>query len=1168
MSKYFPATEYVAHNQNWAITQDSSGVMYFGNTDALLRFDGSEWQRFNMPKGGIVRSLALGHYQKIYAGAQGEFGFLSSQPSGGLVWKSLSDSLPDSCRAFTDVWRVLVLPQGILFQSSQYLFLFDHRDRFLGVWKADRRFRLAHWVRDRLVVQGDEQGLFELKGDSLVFVEGSDVLAKTRIYAMLPHGDRAVLIQTRADGTWLWEADRFRRIQWPAGRYLEEQLVYYGLMTSWGDYLFGTVRNGIARVDQDGRLVEVYDKKSGLPDNSVYCIFVDRTEGVWVAMNKGISRLEMFGPIRYWNEAIGLESAVFSVARHDTDVFIGTNTGLFTLRRTSSFRVWEPRQVEGIDGQCWSMLSHQGSLLCATSAGMYQFSRGRHIQLTSVFSYVLLPSKRDSNCVYVGLFDGLGRLTQTGNGYRFQRLVNTGYEIRYLAEEMDGSIWMAGGVDGFVRVFEDGRIQSYHPNDKPAVRANRLFGTSHGILFLTDRGLVRYDTETDRFVPDTTIAPILPDGGIRLFRVSEDTSGHLWISRSGLINKDQAGKVVYDPSRGFVRYQPLPRVSEFGDISFVWAEGRLVWFGGYDGVLQFKSPRSITGPVSVESYPGILLTARLRNDSVLYVGRGICERTFELDYSHNEVRFSFADPGTIGHGTRDFRYRLKGYEDEWTTDADPKKTYMHLPEGQYTFEIASTEPHSDARLSTFPFVIQPPLYRTWWAYILMAIASVLTVGTVVRIRNVYLEKDRRRLQNLVDQKTAELRVANEELRDSTIRLEKTIGIVEAVNSELELDKVVDSIFVMIQPVLHMESGSFLLRQGDSDRFQFRSAFGVSVQELKAILTEDEVIRRYVEHGEPVAEDMYFIRGLVARAGSEKFARLKPIDSLFVIRLAEQNRLAGFLFFDDVREVTPQDLLLLTGLKEHLRVALTKARLLNELRLSNEKKNEYLGIVAHDLRNPLSTIVGYTDLLIEDFAKNRVDSDGAVEDLRKIAGVSRHMNRFIAELLDISSIESGKVRMELRPGNMKSIVSECEYLHQRAATNKNIELTIEHRSDLPDVAIDIAKVSSVVDNLLSNAIKYTHPGGRVRVYFETGDREVITHIEDTGQGLSTDDLAKVFTSFKRLSSKPTAGEPSTGLGLAIVKKIVELHGGRVWVHSRLGEGSIFSFSLPRVIEASA
>jgi signal transduction histidine kinase len=123
------------------------------------------------------------------------------------------------------------------------------------------------------------------------------------------------------------------------------------------------------------------------------------------------------------------------------------------------------------------------------------------------------------------------------------------------------------------------------------------------------------------------------------------------------------------------------------------------------------------------------------------------------------------------------------------------------------------------------------------------------------------------------------------------------------------------------------------------------------------------------------------------------------------------------------------------------------------------------------------------------------------------------------------------------------------------------LTIEPLDALPDVPVDHSKIASVVDNLLTNAIKYTYAGGSIRIYGESSLSEIQIHVKDTGQGLTPDDKKKVFATFTKLSAKPTGGESSTGLGLAIVKKIVEIHGGRVWVKSEHGKGSTFSFSLP-------
>lgn len=1165
LSRYFAANQYGAHNQNWAVAQDSAGVMFFGNTSGILRYDGSEWQMYHTPKGGIIRSLSRGIEHKMYAGAYAEFGYLSGDEFGRLRWITLSDSLPKALGDFTDVWKIHVTPRGIFFTTPQYIFLFSHDDRFIASWKPTHRFRFSYLIRDRLIVQDEQAGLYEVHDDSLIFVNGSNALAETRIYVMLPHGDSSIFIQTRSSGTWLWGKNQFKRIQWEAGKYLEEQQVYGGILTSFGHYLFATLRNGMVRTDQDGRIVQIYNKQSGLPDNTVYDIFTDRTEGIWATMNRGILRADLFAPFTHWGESMGIDGAVLSIARHASKLYVGTSNGVFVLEKNNLEKPWIFKKLIEPQGQCWNLLSHDGKLFCALSTGIFQISGDRMHPISDAYSFVLSPSKLDTTLIYVGLANGLGRLHHTGSGYTLDLMDQaTHEEVRYIAEDKDGSVWLAGGFDGFQRILPDGSIREYHPNSQARARRNRVFTTSNGILFATDRGLMRFKPADDTFVNDSLIAPLIPENGKSLLRMSEDSVGHFWIGMSEATNTTQIGKIHFKRDVGYTRYLPLRRISEFGDISVIWNEGRLIWFGGYDGLLQYKSSSAQIAMDTklVKAYPPIILTVRLKNDSLLYVGQGLSGLTREIDYAMNEIRFAFADPGNLGITSHEFRYRLGGFDTEWKWSEEFKKTYTFLSEGNYTFEVSSTEAHYEGRPTTFSFVIRPPIYRTWWAYTLYVLFLLTTGVVAVRLRNAYLENDRRRLQEVVEQQTTELRITNTELQNSHARLEKTIHIVEAINSELDLDKLLNSLFDIVQPLLHMQSGSVLLRDAVTGHFKFHAAFGIPVTELRHIeLTEEEAVRRYVDGGEPVADDMYFVRGLVARPGTDKFQNLRAFDSLFVIRLMGHEELAGFLFFDDVQAVTPQNLLLLTGLKEHIRIALTKARLLNELRMLNEKKNEYLGIVAHDLRNPLSTIVGYTDLLIEDFRKDKVNATNAVDDLKKIAGVSRHMNRFISELLDISAIESGKVRMELRDSDLKMIVGECEYLHRRSSQNKNIELIVDYDTPLPNVSVDVDKVSSVIDNILSNAIKYTHPGGKVRVYFENHPKEVVMHVQDTGQGLSEDDLKKVFTSFKRLSSKPTGGEPSTGLGLAIVKKIVELHKGRVWVKSEHGKGSTFSFSLP-------
>jgi len=233
----------------------------------------------------------------------------------------------------------------------------------------------------------------------------------------------------------------------------------------------------------------------------------------------------------------------------------------------------------------------------------------------------------------------------------------------------------------------------------------------------------------------------------------------------------------------------------------------------------------------------------------------------------------------------------------------------------------------------------------------------------------------------------------------------------------------------------------------------------------------------------------------------------------------------------------------------------------DLQILNEKKNEFLGIAAHDLRTPLNGVIGFVDLMVQDMDNNLFNEDDWKEDLRALLCSTKEVIKLINDLLDISAIESGKVNMEMHRQNILPIIRECEKFFKRMARRKNIQLVVDINQHLPEIVIDKIRILEVMNNLLGNAVKYTFPGGKVRVYGEKKGNDVIIHVQDTGQGLSEKDLQNVFRSFTKLSARPTGGESSTGLGLAIVKKIVEMHNGRIWVVSEKGKGATFSFSIP-------
>jgi signal transduction histidine kinase/ActR/RegA family two-component response regulator len=232
----------------------------------------------------------------------------------------------------------------------------------------------------------------------------------------------------------------------------------------------------------------------------------------------------------------------------------------------------------------------------------------------------------------------------------------------------------------------------------------------------------------------------------------------------------------------------------------------------------------------------------------------------------------------------------------------------------------------------------------------------------------------------------------------------------------------------------------------------------------------------------------------------------------------------------------------------------------ELNLLNARKNELLGMAAHDLRTPLGAISTYSNLLASEVG--HILSPIHREFLDTILDMSAFMSELITDILDVTAIESGSLRLDRKSKAIEPILRRAISINAVLSRKKGI--TIEHDLDEGETfcLIDHRKIDQVLNNLLGNASKYSHSGTTIKVSLRIDSDQVTIAIRDQGQGIPADELGKIFTPFKMGSIGATAGEHSTGLGLAIVHSIVTGHGGKIWVTSAVGVGSTFSFTLSR------
>ena len=223
---------------------------------------------------------------------------------------------------------------------------------------------------------------------------------------------------------------------------------------------------------------------------------------------------------------------------------------------------------------------------------------------------------------------------------------------------------------------------------------------------------------------------------------------------------------------------------------------------------------------------------------------------------------------------------------------------------------------------------------------------------------------------------------------------------------------------------------------------------------------------------------------------------------------------------------------------------------------NQQKNAFLGMAAHDLRNPISSVGGYARLLLE----VDVGADERRHALESIGRVADHMLILVNDLLDVSVIESGKLELRREPVDLAKLLGERLQFFRLLARKK--EITLDEEIDGLTLRLDPGRTVQVIDNLVSNAVKYSPQDTRIQVSLRAGEQgSASLVVRDDGPGISAEEQTRLFGAFERLSSRPTGGEKSSGLGLAICKELIDLHNGEIGVRNNEGPGATFWFRLP-------
>ncbi|WDE12404.1 diguanylate cyclase [Thalassomonas haliotis] len=815
----FSAREYGAQPQNWAIVQDLRGIIYVGNAEGVLEFDGQNWRLIKVANQTAVRSLAVDERGRVYVGAVGEIGYLEVDNKGQSRYISLLPRLSEDQRNFSDVWHTFVTAEGVIFASFQRLMRLQG-EKFQS-WTPANSFHLAFQVGERLFVREKGHGLLELTNNKLNLVPGGKQFADEKIYAMLPwetkkQGD--MLVASRTRGLFLFDQTGFT--PWPTAidAKLKRDLIFPMVNLGDGRLAVGTLQAGIYFLDTRGNEVGHLSEESGLPDNAILALFSDRENGLWIATDNGLARAEVKNPLTRFDDRNGLVGVCFAVHRHQGDLYVGTAQGLYRLQTGPKARF---TRLPGVSSQTWGLTSAGEELLVANYRGVYAVTGNRVTKIKASDAVMSLHrSQLDPKRVYIGHRHGLTIIRKNQQGWQSGKLLpDIRDEIRTIFEENSGLLWLGTKSSGVIRVkfsarnsrgeLTPARVERFGTaQGLPSLNNNWVYPVSGEARFATQAGLLRFNESTGHFEPDPRFNKLFPQAR-PMWSLQQGSTHRVWLySQDPLTGQMEAGFATRHTD-GKYRWQSqslrsLAGTATEGMQHIHQDDNGVLWLGRADGLYRYTPQASANHQ---QPYSALLRQVKSREQQLAFKGTA----TTTLAYADNALRFVYAAPSFDGQDAMLFSVLLEGNDREWSPwSTEDYQDYTNLFEGDYRFRVRAKNLYNTvSNEAVFSFTIAPPWYRSIWACAAYILTLLLSAWGLLNWRLHQVKDQKQALETTVAERTRQLATLGE------------IG--RAITANLDLDTALETLYQHLNQILDASVFGIGLYHPEQGHIEFRLA---------------------------------------------------------------------------------------------------------------------------------------------------------------------------------------------------------------------------------------------------------------------------------------------------------------------------------------------------------
>ncbi|GGH16813.1 ligand-binding sensor domain-containing protein [Pedobacter zeae] len=779
--------------QNWDVEQDKNGILYFGNNEGLLTFNGRYWNLYRLPNFTSVRSVGIDSRNRIYVGGQDEFGYFYPNAQGILKYTSLLNLLPENMRKLADIWGVSIVGDEVFFRSIHAIL--HYKDGVVKSYKTNTTWMFMGTAKGKVFSQSADSGLMIYDHEMWKPFCVDSVLNRSGITAVLPYGGDTLLVSMLKKGLFLLVNHQLKPLKTSLNQVFLNERIYFA--TQIGPNLYGvaTTSGGVYIMNKQGNLVQKYNYKEGLQNNNVRGILLDKDKNMWLALDDGIAYVAINSAVKSISPDRNKQITSYAFRKYGESIYIGTSNGLYRAKINTampdlSYSLANFEEVKNSKGQVWGLDEINNQLLMAHEDGTLLVKDNTATPLYSLIGtwmYQSMDNVYPSKEVIAGTYAGLQEITYDGSRFiNGGRIAGINETLRFIVADSNNpdQIWASHPYHGVYKIeLKPDHKSILHTtlfSDRdglPTKLYNYVFHIKNRVVIATTSGVFEYNTSSKKFTRFKLLGSAL--NGVPIQYLREDNDGNIWF-----VTNKKVGVIDFHRPQGknafSILYLPELNGKVVGGFESIYTpDSRNIFIGANKGAYHINYQKYIENITR----PNVVLgTVKLlgNKDSVVFGGYFVNKGSIvakqdlqeipEYVYSLNSIHFEYASTLFEHDKNIKFSYQLIGFDSEWSAwGTKSEKDYTNLPAGKYTFNVkASTGINNESEVVSYTFVVLPAWYNTIWMRMVYLILIVLALRLIIRWQKKKHIKEQERMSYLhqleLDRNEKEIvRLQNEKL---------------------------------------------------------------------------------------------------------------------------------------------------------------------------------------------------------------------------------------------------------------------------------------------------------------------------------------------------------------------------------------------------------------------